>query len=240
MADNPHSIRGERASKRKLPTRLLPLALAVVVVGCSEPPSRKPMAAPNAAATSASAPSAVAPTSTVEAQPAHTPTQSGAPKTRSLTEAVGVTTVTADASEPVNATTQANASSHGAEPNQGAASNGSTGDASSDAASERVKADVKATKRGRMDKADGGYLHVVVTARNYAKNALAFDQIKHAMDLWSAMHDFEKPATHEQFMEEIIQANQIQLPVLPEGHRYIYDPKLGELMVERPAESSSG
>lgn len=87
-----------------------------------------------------------------------------------------------------------------------------------------------------MDKADGGYLHVVVTARNYAKNAIAFDQITHAMNIWSAMNDGEKPASHQQFMQEIIQANQIQLPELPEGHRYLYDPKAGELMVERPAE----
>jgi len=36
-------------------------------------------------------------------------------------------------------------------------------------------------------------------------------------------------------MEKIIKANNISLPELPEGHKYVYDPKLEMLMVEKPA-----
>lgn len=100
---------------------------------------------------------------------------------------------------------------------------------------EVVQAGTKTTKRGRMDKADGGYLHVVVTARNYAKNAIEFDKLKHAEQIWSALNDGEMPATEEQYFKEIVEANQIALPALPEGHRYFYDTKEHQLMVERPA-----
>jgi len=39
-------------------------------------------------------------------------------------------------------------------------------------------------------------------------------------------------------LQRIIKDNHINLPLLPEGHRYVYDPKRGELMVEQPATSS--
>lgn len=68
------------------------------------------------------------------------------------------------------------------------------------------------------------------------KERLAFDiQIKHAMNLFKAMEN-RAPKSHEEFMEKIIRANHIALPELPEGHRYVYDPKTEELMVEKPAE----
>ena len=35
-------------------------------------------------------------------------------------------------------------------------------------------------------------------------------------------------------MENVIKANQIKLPVLPPGHKYVYDPATKQLMVERP------
>jgi hypothetical protein len=54
-----------------------------------------------------------------------------------------------------------------------------------------------------------------------------------------AMQIFEfakerKPNSHEEFMREIIRKNNFKLPELPVGVRYVYDPKRGELMVERP------
>jgi hypothetical protein len=36
-------------------------------------------------------------------------------------------------------------------------------------------------------------------------------------------------------MQEIIAANQIKLPQLPPGEKYVFDPQTQELMVERPA-----
>jgi hypothetical protein len=65
-----------------------------------------------------------------------------------------------------------------------------------------------------------------------AKERIAFDiQIPHAMNLFKAMEG-HMPKSHEEFMEKIIKANQIQLPKLPEGERYVYDPKQEQLMVE--------
>lgn len=67
------------------------------------------------------------------------------------------------------------------------------------------------------------------------KERIAFDiQIKHAMNLFKAMEN-RAPKSHEEFMEKIVRANHIALPELPEGHRYVYDPKTEELMVESPA-----
>ena len=42
------------------------------------------------------------------------------------------------------------------------------------------------------------------------------------------------PKTHEEFMQKIIKENAVNLPELPEGHRYVYDPSTEQLMVESP------
>jgi hypothetical protein len=60
-------------------------------------------------------------------------------------------------------------------------------------------------------------------------------EIPQAMKLFQANED-RLPKSHKEFMERIIKENHINLPVLPEGHRYVYDPKRGELMVEQPAQ----
>ena len=67
------------------------------------------------------------------------------------------------------------------------------------------------------------------------KERIAFDiQLPEAMKLFKALEG-RAPKTHEEFMEKIIKANNIKLPTLPEGHRYVYDPKQEQLMVEQPA-----
>ena len=60
-------------------------------------------------------------------------------------------------------------------------------------------------------------------------------QIPHALDLFKATEN-RLPKSHEEFMQKIIKEQDIVLPELPRGHRYVYDPKKGELMVERPAQ----
>ena len=66
------------------------------------------------------------------------------------------------------------------------------------------------------------------------RERLAYDiQIPEAMKYFKANED-RVPKSHEEFMERIIKENHIALPLLPEGHRYVYDPKRGELMVEQP------
>jgi hypothetical protein len=67
-----------------------------------------------------------------------------------------------------------------------------------------------------------------------AKERITFEiQIPHAMDLFKALEG-RAPKDHAEFMEKIVKENQIQLPVLPEGDRYMYDPKTEQLMVESP------
>ena len=67
------------------------------------------------------------------------------------------------------------------------------------------------------------------------KEFIAYDiQVKHALDLFEAYEGYA-PKSHEEFMEKIIKANNISLPELPEGHKYVYDPMTETLMVEKPA-----
>jgi hypothetical protein len=99
---------------------------------------------------------------------------------------------------------------------------------------ERVKADVGAAKAGRsLDEYEG----VVVTPAKSlfaVRERMVFQaQIPSAMKLYEATNG-NKPTSHEEFMTKIIEANQIQLPELPAGQRYAYDPEQGELMVEKP------
>jgi hypothetical protein len=69
-----------------------------------------------------------------------------------------------------------------------------------------------------------------------AKERIAFEiQIPHAMNLFKGMEG-RMPNSNKEFMEKIIKENQIQLPTLPEGERYVYDPKTEQLMVEKPAQ----
>ncbi len=61
---------------------------------------------------------------------------------------------------------------------------------------------------------------------------LEFQQVEKALDLYKASTG-ELPKTHEEFMEKVIKANQIQLPKLQPGAKYVYDPEKGQLMVEK-------
>jgi hypothetical protein len=64
------------------------------------------------------------------------------------------------------------------------------------------------------------------------RNLITWDQIKHDMDIWQAIHN-RYPKTAQEFQKEILEPANIELPELPRGNRYVYDPKTGELMVAR-------
>jgi hypothetical protein len=99
---------------------------------------------------------------------------------------------------------------------------------------ERVVADTGVGAKGR----DYGGGIITEPVRQYwrAPQMVAFDiQIPHAMNIYKALHDNQGPASHDEFMQEIIAANQIKLPQLPPGEKYVFDPQTQELMVERPA-----
>ncbi len=104
---------------------------------------------------------------------------------------------------------------------------------------ETVKAGVGVGIKGRsLDEHEG---FVVTPAKTLfaAKERISFEiEVPHALQLYKASEG-SVPQTHEEFMEKIIVANQIKLPQLPEGHRYLFDPATEQLMVERPQKAQA-
>ncbi|MHB0955998.1 MAG: hypothetical protein ACYC6N_20915 [Pirellulaceae bacterium] len=102
----------------------------------------------------------------------------------------------------------------------------------------RIQAEAGVGVKGQRLDDKGAINRMIVTpalALFRTEQRLVFEiQVPHAMQLYEATHG-KKPATHDEFMEQIIRANQIVLPELPAGQRYVYDPETGELMVEKPA-----
>ena len=75
---------------------------------------------------------------------------------------------------------------------------------------------------------------ITVPVRTYfqARDRITFDiQIADAMRLYKATNG-SAPKSHEEFMEKIIKENQIKLPALPPGDRYVYIPEQEQLCVE--------
>lgn len=97
---------------------------------------------------------------------------------------------------------------------------------------EREVAEVGVGKKGRGY--GGGVVSEPIRAMFRTEQRLQLMQMTHALQLYKGEHGY-LPKSHEIFMKDIIEANSIQLPELPEGERYVYDPQQGELMVERPA-----
>ena len=96
---------------------------------------------------------------------------------------------------------------------------------------EREVAATGVGKKGRNY--GGGIISEPIRQRFRMEQKINFQNVKRAMDLYRAEHGFF-PKTEEEFMKRIIKANDIALPELPDGERYVYEPKTGELMVERP------
>lgn len=99
---------------------------------------------------------------------------------------------------------------------------------------EREVAKVGVGKKGRNY--GGGLITEPASQYWKAKERIAFEiQIPHALQLYKALNDFKAPKTHEEFMEKIIKEQKIELPELPPGRKYVYDPEKEQLMVERTA-----
>ena len=89
----------------------------------------------------------------------------------------------------------------------------------------------------RMEKQ--GALATPAAALFKTKEKIAFKiQIPHALNLYKATKG-RGPQSHEEFMKEIIEANDIQLPELPEGRVYRFRPDLQELWVENAGDSET-
>ncbi len=103
---------------------------------------------------------------------------------------------------------------------------------------ERVKAQVGVGVKGRRLDNEALVQSIVTPARALfrTQERVVFEiQIPHAVNLFEAANG-RKPNSHDEFMQQIVEANNLKLPELPAGQRYVYDPTAGELMVERPAE----
>lgn len=73
-----------------------------------------------------------------------------------------------------------------------------------------------------------------------AKEKIVFDiAIPKAMQLYEALEG-RKPKSHDEFMKEIVQKNQIKLPELDAGLEYFYDADQGQLMVRNEAAKKQG
>jgi len=65
---------------------------------------------------------------------------------------------------------------------------------------------------------------------------IAFEiQIPKAMSLYKVEHNDKGPKTHAEFMKVIVEENGVELPELPEGDEYVYEPETEELLVKHPA-----
>lgn len=96
----------------------------------------------------------------------------------------------------------------------------------------QVKAEAGEGAKGRGY--GGGVVSEPLRQRWLLEQKIIYDiQIKHSLDLYKAEHGYA-PRTHEEFMQKIIQAGQIQLPELPAGHTYVYNPETEQLEIIRP------
>jgi len=93
------------------------------------------------------------------------------------------------------------------------------------------KAAVGATGKGNYEP---GLITTPISAYFRTKERIVFDiAIPHALQLYEALEG-HAPKSHEEFMEKIIKFNMIELPELPQGHEYVYDPEAKQLMVRHP------
>jgi len=93
-------------------------------------------------------------------------------------------------------------------------------------------------KRGKLSRQEGGYLGTVLGSGMYAQHQAVFLQVEQAINIHYGLHgDF--PKSHEEFMKDVIEFNNIQLPELSEGDEYIYDPEDHTLKIYRPGDEEA-
>ncbi|GHT23548.1 hypothetical protein FACS189419_07650 [Planctomycetales bacterium] len=115
-------------------------------------------------------------------------------------------------------------------------------DSGDDEGREEVKADVGAGKKGHYGSAGGEKVSDIITvpleAHFRTQERIRFQKIDHDLTHYRAMHDGKGPKTQEEFENEILKPARIDLPPLPEGQTYKWDPDAdngkGELKVSKP------
>jgi hypothetical protein len=92
------------------------------------------------------------------------------------------------------------------------------------------------SSKGNYGPPTGGPVDIItvpISTMFYAKDQLVINRITHAMNLYQATPG-RFPASQEEFMENIIREHYIQLPPLPPGQEYVYDPMYGVLNIRKP------
>ncbi len=85
---------------------------------------------------------------------------------------------------------------------------------------------------------EGGYLGVVSDSYVYAIDQISEMTVKHSIDIYEATNG-SYPKDYDEFMTNIIKANDIWLPMLPYYQEYAYDEKHHKLVVlEYPAKKA--
>jgi hypothetical protein len=101
-------------------------------------------------------------------------------------------------------------------------------------ASASEKAGVGVGAKGR-DYGGPGFVTTPVETFFRAQERITFEaQIPNNMKIYKAQHDNKGPKTQEEFMRVIIQEGGVDLPELPAGDTYVYDPKTEQLLVRHP------
>lgn len=86
---------------------------------------------------------------------------------------------------------------------------------------------------------DQGLVTTPVASYFHFKQAIAFDQIHHDLEIFKAINS-RYPKSAEELKKEILKPANITLPELPAGQHYVYDPETGELFVSAPAAGPAG
>lgn len=97
---------------------------------------------------------------------------------------------------------------------------------------EAVKAEAGVGKKGT--RYGGGIISEPVSAYFRTRGRIAFLQMEKGMKEFKALND-RAPESHEEFMDKIIGDYGVELPELPDGESYQYDPEQEQLMVLKPA-----
>lgn len=97
---------------------------------------------------------------------------------------------------------------------------------------ETVEAEAGVGKRGQS-LTPGSMITEPARAFFRVEQRLAFQQVEQALQFYKASNG-SYPKDTDEFMELIVKPNGLQLPELPQGHRYVFDAEEGKLMVERP------
>ena len=85
---------------------------------------------------------------------------------------------------------------------------------------------------------EGGYLGVVSDSYVYAIDQISEMSVKHSIDIYEATNG-SYPKDYDEFMTNIIKANDIWLPMLPYYQEYAYNEKEHKLVVlEYPAKKA--